>query len=146
MTLDQLIERVKQDESEIVGVCRDLVRIPSENPPGDTTKVFAYAQELLHRWSFPFRLLEPAPGRQNLIATWDSDRPGKHLVFNGHLDVLARTSSVATASSWSISPPIQRQSIVTVWPSTHPSSRSPSRKARPCGASAVPGLVTAPIL
>jgi succinyl-diaminopimelate desuccinylase len=87
MTLDQLIERVKRDESEIVAVCRDLVRVPSENPPGDTTKVFAYAQELLHRWNFPFQLLEPAPGRQNLIATWDSGRPGKHLVFNGHLDV-----------------------------------------------------------
>ena len=87
MTIDQVMERVKREESEIVAVCRELVRIPSENPPGDTTKVFGYAQELLHRWKIPFRLIEPAPGRQNLIATWDSGRPGKHLAFNGHLDV-----------------------------------------------------------
>jgi succinyl-diaminopimelate desuccinylase len=87
MTTAILSDRVKRDEGDILGVCRDLVRIPSENPPGDTTKVFAYAQQLLERWGVPFRLVEPAPGRQNLIATWDSGRPGRHLVFNGHLDV-----------------------------------------------------------
>lgn len=87
MTIDQVMDRVKRDESEIVAVCRDLVRVPSENPPGDTTKVFEHAQELLTKWKFPFKLHEPAPGRQNLVATWDSGRPGKHLVFNGHLDV-----------------------------------------------------------
>jgi succinyl-diaminopimelate desuccinylase len=81
------VDRVKRDEAEIVGVCRDLVRIPSENPPGDTTDVFAHAQELLTRWKFPFTLVTPAPGRQNLFATWDTGRPGRHLALNGHLDV-----------------------------------------------------------
>ncbi len=85
--VDALLDRVKKDEAEIVGVCRDLVRIPSENPPGDTTEVFAYARDLIERWGFKPRLLEPAPGRQNLIVTWDSGRPGLHVVFNGHLDV-----------------------------------------------------------
>jgi succinyl-diaminopimelate desuccinylase len=80
-------DRVTRDEAQIVAVCRDLVRIPSENPPGDTTDVFAYATDLLGRWGYRPRLLEPAPQRQNLIVTWDSGRPGPHLVFNGHLDV-----------------------------------------------------------
>ena len=84
---DAVVERVRRAESEIVGVCRDLLRIPSENPPGDTTEVFAYARELLEGWGFRPRVLEPAPGRQNLIVTWDSGRPGRHLAFNGHLDV-----------------------------------------------------------
>jgi succinyl-diaminopimelate desuccinylase len=71
----------------VVGVCQDLVRVPSENPPGDTTEVFACVERLLTEWRFPFKLLRPAPGRQNLIATWDTGRPGRHLVLNGHLDV-----------------------------------------------------------
>ena len=84
---DAFVEQVGKDEAEIVGVCRDLVRIPSENPPGDTTEVFAFARDLLERWKFAPRVVTPAPGRQNLIATWDSGRPGRHLAFNGHLDV-----------------------------------------------------------
>lgn len=83
----ELKSRLGKAESEVVRVCRDLVRIPSENPPGDTTEAFAYVQGLLERWRFRFALLRPARGRQNLIATWDTGRPGRHLVLNGHLDV-----------------------------------------------------------
>jgi succinyl-diaminopimelate desuccinylase len=85
--IDALLRQVKTDEAAIVGVCRDLVRIPSENPPGDTTEVFGYVRTLLDKWGLPVTLHEPAPGRQNLIAAWDTGRPGKHLVLNGHLDV-----------------------------------------------------------
>ena len=85
--IGELVQQARKDESTIVGVCRDLVRIPSENPPGDTTEVFGYVRGLLEKWGFSFTLHEPAPGRQNLIATWDTGRPGKHLVLNGHLDV-----------------------------------------------------------
>lgn len=84
---EQVLQKTKKAEADITSVCRDLVRIPSENPPGDTTEVFTYVQGLLKQWDFPFVLLQAAPGRQNLIATWDTGRRGKHLVLNGHLDV-----------------------------------------------------------
>ncbi len=87
MSTAALMDKVKREQSDIVAVCRDLVRIPSENPPGDTTKVFDFAADLLRRWGYKPRLLKPAPKRQNLIVSWDSGRPGKHLAFNGHLDV-----------------------------------------------------------
>ncbi len=86
-SIARVTEQVRKDEAQVVGVCRDLVRIPSENPPGDTSEVFARVERLLTQWKFPFRLFQPAPGRQNLVATWDTGRPGKHLVLNGHLDV-----------------------------------------------------------
>ena len=34
----------------------------------------------------PGRRVEPAPGLVNIVAGWDSGRPGQHFVFNGHLD------------------------------------------------------------
>jgi succinyl-diaminopimelate desuccinylase len=81
-----VLDRVRRAEDEIAAVCRDLIRIPSENPPGDVTDIARYVEDVLKRWKCDVRRIEPAPGRVNLVATWDSGRPGKHLVFNGHLD------------------------------------------------------------
>jgi succinyl-diaminopimelate desuccinylase len=83
---EAILSRIRALEPEITGVCQDLVRIPSENPPDDTSKVGSYVEKLLAKWKCDVRRIEPAPGHVNLVATWDSGRPGKHLVLNGHLD------------------------------------------------------------
>jgi succinyl-diaminopimelate desuccinylase len=100
MITEQIAEKVRKAEAEIVGVCRDFTRIPSENPPGDTTEAFAYAADLLRKWGYEPRVIEAAPRRQNLIVAWDSGRPGRHLVFNGHLDVFPAGSR----NSWAYDP------------------------------------------
>jgi succinyl-diaminopimelate desuccinylase len=86
-TAKRFLQRVERDSASITRLCSDLVKAPSENPPGDTTKAFAVVTERLDRWKLKYKLYEPAPGKQNLVARFDSGRKGPHLVFSGHLDV-----------------------------------------------------------
>jgi hypothetical protein len=48
-TRAQLEEGLTRDHDQILALVQDLVRIPSENPPGDTTRVFAYVVDYLAR-------------------------------------------------------------------------------------------------
>jgi succinyl-diaminopimelate desuccinylase len=84
---NQFLRRVERDRSSIIKLCSDLVKAPSENPPGDTTKVFAVVTNQLDSWNVKYQIYEPAPGKQNLVARFDSGRKGPHLIFSGHLDV-----------------------------------------------------------
>jgi succinyl-diaminopimelate desuccinylase len=81
----------KQDsgshERDVVDLCRRLIRIPSENPPGDMRPVAELVAETLRSWGLEPEWLEPAPGRVNLLASAGADH-GATLVFNGHLDVV----------------------------------------------------------
>jgi succinyl-diaminopimelate desuccinylase len=83
----QLEERLTRDRDQILALVQDLVRIPSENPPGDTTRVFDYLASYLARRGLDYEIVAPRPTLPNLIATCTGSEPGKHLVMNGHLDV-----------------------------------------------------------
>lgn len=74
-------------EHDVVALCRRLIRIPSENPPGDMRAVAGFVAETLSAWKLEPEWLEPAPGRVNLLASIGPDH-GPTLVFNGHLDVV----------------------------------------------------------
>src|SRR5207249_3366875 len=50
-------------EDEVVDMCAQLVRAPSENPPGDEREVAAVAERLLRSLGLDARRVEPAPGR-----------------------------------------------------------------------------------
>ena len=86
-TANRFLQRVERDSAFIIKLCSDLIKAPSENPPGDTTKAFAVVTKQLDKWKLKYKLYEPAPGKQNLVARFDSGRKGPHLVFSGHLDV-----------------------------------------------------------
>jgi succinyl-diaminopimelate desuccinylase len=45
------------------------------------------AQRYLEQSGLPYELYVPAPGRENIVATIDSGRPGPHVVMNAHFDV-----------------------------------------------------------
>lgn len=84
----------------VVQLCRRLVRAPSENPPGDTSAVFEVVGRQLREWGLDYEVFEPAPGRQNLVARFDSGRPGPHLILHGHLDVFP----AGDHSRWTVRP------------------------------------------
>jgi succinyl-diaminopimelate desuccinylase len=83
----QLEEILTQERDEILALVQDLVRIPSENPPGDTTRVFDYLTHYLAQRGLDYEIVAPQSTMPNLIATFDGGEPGKKLVLNGHLDV-----------------------------------------------------------
>ncbi len=65
-------------------ICSDLVKIRSENPPGDTTDAAEYVRELLDRMGLPVEMVKGPDGHWNVLAG-DRTQP---LLLSGHLDVV----------------------------------------------------------
>lgn len=87
-------------ESEPAALAVELVRIPSENPPGNESNCLELLAALLTGWGWEVeRRLSPA-GRLNLVARLKFGRPGPWLAMNGHLDVVPAGDPAA----WSAPP------------------------------------------
>jgi len=90
-------------ESEVVSICRDLIRIPSVNygeGKGDEKACAQYVVDSLKEVGIEAKIYESAPNRCNVIARIpgrDNSRGG--LVVHGHLDVVP-----ANADEWSVDP------------------------------------------
>jgi succinyl-diaminopimelate desuccinylase len=91
------------DRDALVGFCQELVRVPSVNRP-EAGLSEAPAAELvasrMRAFGWDPLVEEAAPGRPNVIAVLEGDRPGPALLFEGHTDVV----SEGDASAWSHDP------------------------------------------
>jgi len=76
-----------------------LVRFDTTNPPGNETPAARYLQEVLSGTGVESELIEPRPGRGNLVARLRGDGSGKPLLLLGHLDVVG-----ADPARWSVPP------------------------------------------
>ena len=93
--------RIKELEGDVAAFCIELVRIDSQNPPGDTGALAAAIE-----WRLPGtpgvyarRIVAKEPAI-NLVATVFGSKRGRRLVFNGHLD----TFPIGDPASWSMPP------------------------------------------
>ncbi len=85
----------------LVEMTQALVRVASPNPPGDTSAVAEVAEGLLAAIpGIEIQRVEPEPGIVNLVARVRARRPGRRLIFNGHLD----TFPVGESAGWSVPP------------------------------------------
>ncbi len=85
---------------DVLDIARELVGIPSPNPPGDERAAAALVQNLLSELQLPrARTIARNESRPNLLITLDFGPGGRHLVLSGHLD----TKPVADAT-WSVDP------------------------------------------
>jgi succinyl-diaminopimelate desuccinylase len=84
----------------LIDMCARLVRTPSENPPGDTRAVVGVVRELLT--GDPLDVTTPTgePSMPNVVVRVGGARPGRRLIFNGHLDTFA----VGDPAGWSVDP------------------------------------------
>jgi len=84
------------DADETVELLRELIRCPSENPPGNEGPCAELLAEFLSERDIATRLVEVAEGRSNLYA---QHGPGdRTLVLNGHLD------TVPVGEGWTVEP------------------------------------------
>ncbi len=99
--------RIATGEDDLVALCQDLVRIPSENPPGKEYRaVCELVGERLRKRGFAihYARAEGVLGdserhpRWNVVARFESGRPGPTVHFNSHVDV------VAPGQSWTREP------------------------------------------
>jgi len=85
----------------VVELCAELIRIPSENPPGDTTRLAALIEaKLSHRPEIRVRRVVAQTPVVNLIGKLSGARPGRRLVINGHLD----TFPSGDRAKWTVDP------------------------------------------
>jgi len=80
-------------QERVLGILQDLVRIDTTNPPGNEMACVDYLVQLLQRAGVETRVMEPSPGRGNLIARVRGSGARRPLMLMGHLDVVAAVES-----------------------------------------------------
>jgi succinyl-diaminopimelate desuccinylase len=91
---DGLLETIWRciDCEDLVRLVQELVRIPSvyrpEKADGNEARVARFLADYLEREGIEVHMEEAAPGRPNVWAVLDGDRPGKTLLFEAHTDVV----------------------------------------------------------
>src|SRR5499427_9748248 len=76
----QLAKWIDDDRDAIVAFLCDFVRAKSPNPPGDTTLAASHVTRFLEANGLPFRVIAPQPTMPNIVGSFDTGRPGHHLV------------------------------------------------------------------
>jgi succinyl-diaminopimelate desuccinylase len=78
--------------TDVVGLCRDLVRLPSVGERDGEGAVVAHLEALLTAsGTGELEVIEPAPGRPSLVYTLRGRRDGPTLLLNGHADTVVDT-------------------------------------------------------
>lgn len=97
----ELSRQAQAARDELVEITRRLVAEASPNPPSDTHDVAAVAQALLEAIpGIEVERIEPAPRVVSLIGRIRGARPGRRLIFNGHLDTFPIREDLA----WTVPP------------------------------------------
>lgn len=96
-----LKDKLKQTSGQTSAILLRLLAIASENPPGDTTLLAQEVSTILQSVSgIDVELVTAVHPIANVAAVIHGHAPGRHLVFNGHLD----TFEIGDSSGWSTSP------------------------------------------
>ena len=98
---DTILARVDERRDELLSLARQLVQIPSENPPGREADVAQFLSDRLAGVATePVEMHAREPGRPNLIArVRGSDGPGR-LMLVAHMD----TKPVGDRDQWTVDP------------------------------------------
>jgi acetylornithine deacetylase/succinyl-diaminopimelate desuccinylase family protein len=75
------------DERETIALLQRLLRLNTENPPGNEAPAARLLEEYLRPLGFETEYHEPAPERGSLVARLSGTGGGRTLVMNGHLDI-----------------------------------------------------------
>jgi succinyl-diaminopimelate desuccinylase len=97
----QLAREVEASRDRLICTTQRLVAVASPNPPGDTDEIAKAAEMLLREIpGIELETIEPAPRVKSLIGRLRSGRPGRRLIFNGHLD----TFPILEELPWTVAP------------------------------------------
>ena len=94
-------KRIAEHSDEMIGIAQSLIRVPSENPSGDTGPVAELAADILRK--IEGAEVEFVTGRApftNVIARIKGAGPGRRVVLNGHLD----TFPAGDRTLWTVDP------------------------------------------
>jgi len=94
-----LINRCELEKEEIIKLASDLIKIPSENPPGDLREIMSFIGSWFRRNGVnSLKVLSADPIRPNIIVEVWKGTPV--LILNGHADVV----QAGDRSKWEFDP------------------------------------------
>jgi succinyl-diaminopimelate desuccinylase len=85
----KILNKINEKKKDIINFCSNIIRIPSENPPGVTTEISGFLKDYLVDEGLDVGVYEPKKGIVNLVASFGEDE-GPNLVFNAHMDTFPR--------------------------------------------------------
>jgi len=83
---EKVLNAIDEKKGEIINLCSDIIRIPSDNPPGYTTKLAGFIREKLEEKNFRVDVYEPKKDMPNLVSQLSGSREKPNLVMNPHMD------------------------------------------------------------
>lgn len=89
----------EQSQTEAMHFLTELVKIDTQDPPGDESKVAHYLQGVLKSEGIESELLEPVPGRASIVARLKGNGKKRPLLIMGHEDVVP-----VDRSHWTVDP------------------------------------------
>ena len=99
----QILREIETRREEFVELCAEVIRHPTENPPGDTSKLAAFISQWLKNQGLKVETIEPRPTLVSVVSAFNTHTSDKlHFMFNGHFDVFPS----GDPNSWTI-PPFQ---------------------------------------
>ncbi|GGO53399.1 succinyl-diaminopimelate desuccinylase [Roseovarius pacificus] len=84
---EKILTWLDEEREDIVGLLKAFLRAPSPNPPGNTLVAARVVRDYLDSCGLEHRVIDPHPEMPNIVASFDGESPGRHLVLNGHIDV-----------------------------------------------------------
>lgn len=84
---------------ETATLLRDLIRIDTEDPPGNESKVALYIAAIFKREGIPYEILEPVPGRASIVARLQGTGAKRPVLILAHEDVVP-----VDRSHWTVDP------------------------------------------
>jgi succinyl-diaminopimelate desuccinylase len=96
---NKLWAMIDENPNEVLGLCSDLIKINSENPPGEMEIITDFICTFLEKYNIEYEIIRPEPNIPNIVARIGS-KDGKKLVLNGHSDVVP----VGKIEGWDFDP------------------------------------------
>lgn len=91
-----LLQWIEEDSDRLIALACDLIRAQSPNPPGETCKVAAIVGDFLQGAGTSYKIVAARDDLPNIVSSFQSEKPGRRLSLNGHMDVMP----VASAKGW----------------------------------------------
>lgn len=88
------------DREQTANLLRELVRIPSPNPPGDSRDIAAFLSQTLKERGFYPRQFKVEENHVSVVTRIEGSGGGRSLILNGHID----TVPIGDRDKWTVDP------------------------------------------
>ena len=87
-TEKEVLAAVEKNKEHLYEILKDLIRFPTENPPGNEAPAQQWFADRLRKANAEVDVFEPMPGRPNVVGILKGTGDGRSVILNGHMDVV----------------------------------------------------------